>query len=396
MTAAISLKCCLSWQSAVATHHDYLFIPNWQFWQTPLPESLTAALVTNPLAIGDTVTVSFTAGELVSAFDSQKLITITQSQFRRQQRHGMVEPHLGRFYPQGYAYQALGCLPTDTQPLRVIAQDHEHLTVDINHPLANYSLTLNLTGIPTFHGSTLPAASLSQLLTDHGPGLQAPYPTVASDFYTDYPFQRANPAPDTEFYTQPRLVQHLDTTAIEQVQAIYGQLLQPGMRVLDLMSSWVSHLPTNLNDIEVTGLGLNASELKANPCLKDFYVHDLNQLPILPFADNSFDAVISTVSVEYLTQPLTIWQELVRVTRSGGIIIMVFSTRWFPPKVISLWTELHPFERQGLVLDYFVQTNCFKQISTQSIRGLPRPINDPHSKQTKFSDPVFVVYGYLS
>ena len=97
--------------------------------------------------------------------------------------------------------------------------------------------------------------------------------------------------------------------------------------------------------------------------------------------------------MEYLTQPLAVMEELARVTQAGGKVIMVFSTRWFPSKAISLWGEMHPFERQGLVLDYFLKTGKFSELHTESLRGLPRPKTDPHYRETSVSDPVFAVWG---
>jgi ubiquinone/menaquinone biosynthesis C-methylase UbiE len=125
-------------------------------------------------------------------------------------------------------------------------------------------------------------------------------------------------------------------------------------------------------------------------------VHDLNQQPQLPFADRQFDAVICTVSVEYLTQPLAVMHEIARVTRPGGIVVMTFSDRWFPTKVVDIWTEMHPFERQGLVLDYFLHTGCFSHLHTESTQGLPRPKDDPHIREKSLSDPVFAVWGQVS
>lgn len=85
--------------------------------------------------------------------------------------------------------------------------------------------------------------------------------------------------------------------------------------------------------------------------------------------------------------------DALRVTRSGGLVIVAFSTRWFPPKAITLWTEMHPFERQGLVLDFFVKSAKFTDLHTASARGLPRPSNDPHRRTTPLSDPIFAVWG---
>ena len=52
----------------------------------------------------------------------------------------------------------------------------------------------------------------------------------------------------------------------------YKDHLAPGMRLLDLMASWQSHLPDGVSFRHVTGLGMNAAELLANSSLTDFSV----------------------------------------------------------------------------------------------------------------------------
>ena len=122
-------------------------------------------------------------------------------------------------------------------------------------------------------------------------------------------------------------------------------------------------------------------------------MHDLNQNPILPFEDNDFDAVICTASIEYLIQPLEVMAEVGRVTKPGGVFITAFSDRWFLGKEISMWSEMHEFERQGLVLDYFIKSKAFENLHTESIRGLPRPSDDNHIMERFTSDPIFAVWG---
>ncbi len=159
------------------------------------------------------------------------------------------------------------------------------------------------------------------------------------------------------------------------------------------MSSRTSHLPNSYNDCQITGLGLNEKELKTNPQLAQTIVHNLNQFPTLPFPDNSFDAVTCTSSIEYLTQPLDVLTEIARVTIPGGIFITTFSDRWFPGKEIEPWSDLHRFERLGLILDYYLKTGKFENIHTESIVGLPRPITDKHIAKSNISDPIFAVWA---
>ena len=165
------------------------------------------------------------------------------------------------------------------------------------------------------------------------------------------------------------------------------------MSVLDLMSSWQSHIPSKLSFKKLTGLGLNKEELDKNEILDDRVIHDLNTDLILPFKDNEYDAVICTNSIEYLSYPDAVFDELVRVLRPDGLIIVIFSNRWFPPKVIRIWEELHEYERMGLILEYFQKSGKFKNLKTWSVRGLPRPMDDKYFPEKCYSDPVYAVWG---
>jgi SAM-dependent methyltransferase len=165
------------------------------------------------------------------------------------------------------------------------------------------------------------------------------------------------------------------------------------MHVLDLMSSWKSHIPDNLGLKKLTGLGLNRQELEKNDALNERVVHDLNENPILPFESNEFDAAICTVSVEYLIHPMEVFNELSRVLQPGGVLIITFSNRWFPTKVIQIWKDLHEFERMGLALEYFERTGKFKNLETYSLKGLPRPRHDKYFPGIRDSDPIFAIWG---
>jgi SAM-dependent methyltransferase len=189
-------------------------------------------------------------------------------------------------------------------------------------------------------------------------------------------------------------VDHLDRVAIGEIRALYGRLAPPGSRILDLMSSWHSHLPEALAAGAVVGLGLNQAELEANPVLSARLVQDLNAEARLPFADGIFDAVVCTASVEYLVEPFATFREVARCLRRDGIFVVTFSNRWFPPKAIAIWETIHEFERLGLVLEYFLESGLFRDLETWSLRGLPRPPDDKYAGQLAHSDPVYAVWGF--
>ena len=189
------------------------------------------------------------------------------------------------------------------------------------------------------------------------------------------------------------MVQHIDDTAMDVVQQIHARFVHGGMTVLDLMSSWQTHLPENTDLRKLTGLGLNEVELQRNKMLGAYRIHDLNADPALPFGDRIFDAVLCSLSVEYLIHPLVVFSEVARVLKPGGTFVVTFSNRWFEPKTIRLWTELHEFERMGLVLEYFRSTPWFDALHTYSVRGLVRPPNDKYYGRLPYADPVYAVWG---
>ena len=157
-------------------------------------------------------------------------------------------------------------------------------------------------------------------------------PDPDSDPWPAGVFARIDEEPDGRFYDQPRFVQHIDDGAIAAVTETILRHVSPGADLLDLMSSWVSHLPptADLPLGRVAGLGLNVDELQRNPRLSEWLVQDLNADPRLPYEDAAFDAVLITVSIQYLTRPDLVLQDVARVLRPGGDLLVSFSSRKVP------------------------------------------------------------------
>ena len=166
--------------------------------------------------------------------------------------------------------------------------------------------------------------------------------------FPDQFFERVDESPDSQFYQFPRLVTHIDDATIAALTAFYAEFLPAGTRVLDLMSSWVSHLPDTAYR-HVAGLGMNAEELAANPRLDERIVHDLNAEPRLPLADRSFDRAVVAVSIQYLTRPVEVFTDLARVLAPGGRVAIAMSHRCFPTKAILAFRALPPQERVRVV-----------------------------------------------
>jgi SAM-dependent methyltransferase len=188
------------------------------------------------------------------------------------------------------------------------------------------------------------------------------------------PFARTDPSDDARFYSVARNVVHIEPGAIESLRRVYAEQIPAGAAVLDLMSSWRSHLPDGLG--KVVGLGMNAEEMTANPQLDESVVHDLNRLPRLPFADSTFDAVACAVSVQYLIRPIDVFNDVRRVLTSGGSVIVSFSNRCFPTKAVMVWLSGGDAEHRVLVRAYLEQAGFGDVVDEQ----IPTP-----------DDPLFVV-----
>ena len=196
--------------------------------------------------------------------------------------------------------------------------------------------------------------------------------------------RRMDESDDELFYEYPRFVVHIDDSAIADVGEIYGRLLPKNGEILDLMSSWRSHLPQALEPKRVVGLGLNRAEMADNPALTDIMIHNVNRQPRLPFDDASFDGAVMTVSVQYLTRPIEVFADVARVLRPNGPFIVTFSNRMFPTKAIALWQMASEQQRPQIVRSYFVEAGTFEKIELLD-----------HSRRAGApSDPIWAVVGY--
>ncbi len=183
-------------------------------------------------------------------------------------------------------------------------------------------------------------------------------------FPADY-FRRQDESDDFNFYTQPRKVVHIDDAAIATLAEFLRDQLPAGGALLDLMSSWRSHLPEGVAFDRVVGLGMNQAEMDDNPALTETVIHSLNHAPQLPFADAEFDAAVCTVSVQYLTQPVEVFREVGRVLKPGAPFIVSFSNRCFPTKAVAIWKMTDDKQHMELVAQYFAQSGGWQDIQAQ-------------------------------
>jgi SAM-dependent methyltransferase len=186
-------------------------------------------------------------------------------------------------------------------------------------------------------------------------------------------FEKADPSPDAEFYAFPRFVTHIDDEAIAAVTRVYRETLPAGGAVLDLMSSWVSHLPDDVVYASVVGHGMNEEELAANPRFSRWFVQDLNIEPTLPLDENLFDGACLCVSVQYLQRPVEVFREVGRVLRPRAPFVVSFSNRCFPTKAVAIWQGFSGPDQQRLVGAYMREAG----FTDVALRASTPPRGDP-------------------
>jgi hypothetical protein len=394
----VSFSMDIAWSDPTESHTDHYHINQMNCWRDLAPDSfLGHALEQAQQLQNDTVTCRVDSGQLVRPYDPAKQITLPISRIQPAAVFDTLVP--GRFYPQGLITGLTGVFKGNTTPFRCLEKNTRTVVADLNHPLARFPLTITLKDI-TWDIQTKAERGGSCMdwipVALSGPGLQAGFFRWPACFMTPRAFDRKDPEPDDLFYQIDRFVHHMDDQARQILSDWYGSRLSSGGKLLDLMAAWTSHLPDDLIFSEVHGLGMNAKELAANPRLTGFSVQDLNRNPVLAFPDHYFDAAVCSLSVEYLIDPVRVLAETARVLKPGSRVAVSFSNRWFPEKNIRIWEDLHEFERLGLVLSWFRASGRYKQLSTHSFRGYPRPVDDRYFPQFRLSDPVFGVTGIVA
>jgi len=400
-----SLVFTLQWKNETGVHKAIQYVERFNMWRDMdlLPQVLIDDLINH--AVGKGPDHFFNAGELVPAWQSSLQKTLPVTSFTGCLPDGeKIKPKVGRFYPAGMISGINGIYSGNMQPVRIVGIWDDKIVIDLNHPLALEDISVQVE-IVSIHPSTIETGGrctdVIETMLSNGPGMQLAYTRTITDFFADNIFDRIDDNDDSVFYEKERKVHHLDENARKSISELYNSLIESGDRVLDLMSSWESHISTNLTnkserdgltDIYLTGLGMNEKELKSNPQLNDYIVHDLNAESAMPYENELFDVVVCTASVEYLTNPINVFVEVHRILKPGGKFIITFSNRWFPAKAIKLWAEIHEFERVGLVSEYFRKSGWQGSIDTLSSRGRHRPEDDPHYHQTQISDPVYAVW----
>lgn len=345
---------------------------------------------------GESFSIPFKSGELFD-YSTDNITTLAESKFSPPTKFRNKKPLLGRFYPLWFFKGVTKIISSNIRPVRVIGikEGLSEISIDTNVPISRYDVTLNVS-IERIISKSVDTndeyKNWLSILLENGPGMQVRFNNTPTDFeFNNFEsFQRDNEEDDSIFYDKPRLTAHIDSKCHENLVKTYERILPPSGKILDLMSSYQSHIPTE-REYYVIGLGLNAEEMKNNKTLNEFIVHDLNKNPCLPFEKEEFDIIICDLGIEYVTKPFKLISEIKRVLKTKGIVTFSFSNRYFPPKVIKLWIDLHEFERLGYVLELLLRNGGFQNFKTFSYRGYDRPKDDKYFGYTFLSDPLYIV-----
>ena len=207
---------------------------------------------------------------------------------------------------------------------------------------------------------------------------------MASESGEPYPadlFRREDESDDRRFYAEPRLVVHIDEYAIAAIGEYLGRTLPADGVILDLMSSWRSHLPEGFVKAKLVGLGLNPVEMAGNPQLDERVVHDINADPRTPFGDDTFDAALVTVSIQYIVRPVEVFGDVHRTLKPGASFHVIYSNRCFPTKAVAIWRALNAPQQGQLIASYFLKSGDWET---------PQ-VFDISPRLAFYTDPVYVV-----
>eukprot|EP00747_Dinoflagellata_sp_TGD_P166998 gnl/TRDRNA2_/TRDRNA2_190663_c0_seq1.p1 gnl/TRDRNA2_/TRDRNA2_190663_c0~~gnl/TRDRNA2_/TRDRNA2_190663_c0_seq1.p1 ORF type:complete len:329 (-),score=56.92 gnl/TRDRNA2_/TRDRNA2_190663_c0_seq1:191-1150(-) len=216
--------------------------------------------------------------------------------------------------------------------------------------------------------------------------------TWPKDFpFTARDFARQDESDDATFYSEPRLVQHFGDAPRAALTSFYEDAFYEyiqsatefGRKVerhVDLCSSWVSHLPEGYAPTHIVGIGMNKHELEKNPRLTQHFVQNLNKKQELPVADGSVDIFTNAMSVDYLVKPLQVHQEMYKKLKPGGMVVLSFSNRFFPTKVIGIWPAATNVGRTAVAAAY-LRYSGFEDVKVYDVNTGER------------SNPLFVIMG---
>lgn len=296
---------------------------------------------------GESVTLTYEPRLCIPRHRAGKVLDLPLDRLRRKTVRGEpIVPRFGRFYPQGHIDGLLDVYPDTLTPFRLIGLSKARFVADLNHPLANDTVTITAAIQYMERRDRGAYGSLThwrEATCDWGPGMQARHNGAPTDFFLPGFFDRADggrPAPPP-----------LDAKAMENIATVRARFIDPAMRVLDFS-------------------------------------------PGAPPASGNFDAAFALHAPEYAAAPFALFASVADRLPSGAPVVVAFGNRPDPARAIQGWLSLHEFERMGLVLEYLRRSGLDADAGTVSVRNDWRPQDDLRFVETRgVSDPVYVVYG---
>ena len=193
--------------------------------------------------------------------------------------------------------------------------------------------------------------------------------------------QKPDESNDSLFYSSPKFVYHLDSNFRQNLSKLYEEEIKNNSTVLDLMSSWDSYLPKNVNYKKVIGHGLNKEELEKNKAFDNYWVQNFNINQKIPLENETIDFCLMVAAWQYLQYPEKISEEIARILNQNGKFIIAFSNRAFWHKAPNIWTYSSEIERIEYVRDILVKNGfCEPRVIkkfTQENSFLPFLKRDP-------------------
>ncbi len=197
-----------------------------------------------------------------------------------------------------------------------------------------------------------------------------------------YQRKKLDETDDSNFYSQPRFVYHLDSNFRNYLTKIYKAEIAQNTVILDLMSSWDSYLPASCNYKKVIGHGLNEEELKKNKVIEQYWIQNFNLNQKIPLGDKSIDYCLMVAAWQYLQYPESLVKEILRILNPKGKFLISFSNRAFWHKSPNIWINSNEEERieyvkRVLILNGFKKTKVIKKFITKNFPLLPFMNRDP-------------------
>lgn len=159
----------------------------------------------------------------------------------------------------------------------------------------------------------------------------------------------------------------------------------PAARVLDIPTGSGAFTKR----LRAAGYEVAASDIVSHPALPPDLFHQADMNEPLPFADASFDAVVSIEGIEHIQRPFDFIRECRRVLRPGGVLVLstpnvsALRSRWrwfltgFHNKCKYPLDETHPQPRHHInmraypELRYMLHTSGFRIAAVRTNRAKP-------------------------